>query len=204
MPIDSTTPAPQNPAADPKADKDYFNTFLITAQCGTAAIVALFYISDAVTANTISRSANNLIIIFGLVLGWGTGMYLSPYSEEEASKFVTAGQAISVFISGYALAKVDRLVESSLFTQSNAANYENWVKVGMFVTAFLIMSVMVFAAREYLELDQTTTKRQSKAKKSRSAKPDQSPAAAPATGNHTDTADEVNPAPVHSLAHPPL
>lgn len=133
--------------------EDNFLTAAVTMVCGVFGICVLGWTAWKVAPDDAALATNYLIVLLGFILGWTTGMYLSPYSAAEASKFVTVGQAISAFLSGYALAKLDRFVESTLFVQNKLPVYEHWIRLGIFVAAFFIACILVFTARAYFRIE---------------------------------------------------
>ena len=52
-------------------------------------------------------SLNVAIIVFGFALGWNIGMLLSPKLEAEQKAFVVYGKAITAFLGGFLIAKLD-------------------------------------------------------------------------------------------------
>ncbi len=54
---------------------------------------------------------NLTVLAVGTVFGWLLGILLSPYDTEEQKQFSIYAKAATVFISGYAVAKVDKLAE---------------------------------------------------------------------------------------------
>jgi hypothetical protein len=110
-------------------------------------LLALVYLlSPKEQANT-----NYLIVLLGSLLGWVLGLFFSPYDDKEAKAFVSIGQAVSAFISGYVFSKLDRFVEASLFVAQGPV-YGSWIRVGLFVAAAVIWAVLVFSSRAYFDL----------------------------------------------------
>lgn len=106
------------------------------------------------TALAQARSAeelaiNTLLLILGFFLGWLIGIYATPYDDKEASRFVTLGQAVSAFLSGYAFSKLDRYLEQTLFQDASHPVFDHWIKLGYFAAALLIGFLVVFTSRAY-------------------------------------------------------
>lgn len=55
-----------------------------------------------------------LIWFLGGILGWISGIFLSPITSTQRDLFRDYGKAITAFISGFVLAKLDRLWESAV------------------------------------------------------------------------------------------
>lgn len=99
---------------------------------------------------TNSESAYNyLILLLGALCGWVLGIFFAPYTAEEAKKLVTFRQAISAFISGYVLSKLDRFLEASLFVEGKVPQYDTWIRLGLFVAATAIFALGTFTCRAY-------------------------------------------------------
>jgi uncharacterized membrane protein len=64
---------------------------------------------------------NLLLCLFGLVLGWTIGVLLSPMSKIEETMFTTYGKALSVFLTGFVVAKFDLLLKNIHFTVTDPA-----------------------------------------------------------------------------------
>jgi hypothetical protein len=95
-----------------------------------------------------SRSANRLAALLGALCGWIIGIAFAPFSDAEKTQFAAISSAVSAFLSGYVVSKVDRFIESVLFPV-NAQSRESWNRVGIFVAALLLGSVTVFVNRLY-------------------------------------------------------
>jgi HEAT repeat protein len=76
---------------------------------GGYVVGALFYIASIAIAWNMGgeRSLNLLTSLFGGVLGWNIGVLLSPRDKDERGEFAEYGKAISAFITGLVVAKLD-------------------------------------------------------------------------------------------------
>jgi MFS family permease len=89
------------------------------------------------------------VFLAALACGWVLGIFLSPYGAEEKKTFETWGRAVSVFLSGYVIAKLDRVTQG--ITSDTLRKEENIFRVcGAFVL-FVSAAVAVFTARRYSE-----------------------------------------------------
>ncbi len=83
---------------------------------GSSIIASLLGIGLLIVALLIGESAsqrylNLALLILGATTGWLVGTVVSPYTQEEEAKFSAYTKAITVFASGYAVAKIDKAIE---------------------------------------------------------------------------------------------
>jgi hypothetical protein len=91
---------------------------------------------------------NMLICIFGSIVGWSAGMLFSPKPGEQP-QFSEYRKAISAFISGFVLAKLDLL-----FAASNTPPNSTLVlgRMLLFATTCLLCLQFTYVARSYLSI----------------------------------------------------
>ena|SRR5258708_1900390 len=91
-----------------------------------------------------------LSAVVGICAGWGAGLLLAPY-EEEQKKFKAYSKMASGFITGFLVAKLDKVFEILTDKQAGLhlldAVVERRVWIG--VICFLITAIIVFVARTY-------------------------------------------------------
>ena len=126
----------------------YSASVIWTHVCGWSLWVAIGVLCWTLGHSREEQLLNLLVGVIGSLLGWVAGMYLAPLHAKEESKFVSIGQAISAFISGYALSKFDRFAENALFTQSGVVS-SSWVRLGLMFSAFLVIAIVVYSGRTY-------------------------------------------------------
>jgi hypothetical protein len=80
---------------------------------------AVFYAVCFVIAFRLSPEwwFNLLPVLFGGAVGWCVGMLLSPLTHHEAVQFSTYGKAVSAFITGYVIAKLDAIFAGAVSQQ---------------------------------------------------------------------------------------
>jgi hypothetical protein len=86
--------------------------------------------------------------LFGALLGWVTGILATPLGSAEQSQFSTYAAAISTFISGFLVAKLDKLFELSVTKEALTE-----VLLGralIFASAFLLGALFTFIGRRYV------------------------------------------------------
>ncbi len=91
---------------------------------------------------------NEMIVLLGLAFGWLFGILLSPYSDDEKTKFTEYAQTFGVFTSGYLVSKIDKVVEQ-LFDPSFLLESMHGFRVMAFISAFLISMIATFIFRRY-------------------------------------------------------
>jgi len=62
---------------------------------------------------------NVLFCLFGGASGWFAGILISPKTQIQKEEFGSYGKAISAFLSGFVVAKLDRVFEQSVQPYGN-------------------------------------------------------------------------------------
>jgi hypothetical protein len=91
---------------------------------------------------------NILLLLFGALLGWVTGILATPLGSAEQSQFSTYAAANTTFISGFLVAKLDKLFELSVTKEALTE-----VLLGralIFASAFLLGALFTFIGRRYV------------------------------------------------------
>jgi thiol:disulfide interchange protein len=94
---------------------------------------------------------NLLICLLGLIIGWMLGTLASPYTKTESVQFLSLSQAISAFISGYLISKLDRFLEVALFTKEGEIQNLAWSQAGLFTATLLVTTLVTFINRTYYQ-----------------------------------------------------
>ncbi len=86
----------------------------------------------------------------GLTAGWAAGLLLAPY-ESEKERFREYAKLISVFITGYLVSKVDRLIELWFDPEHGPILLRPLVahRILLCITSFLLAAVWTYVARKY-------------------------------------------------------
>ena len=87
---------------------------------------------------------NVLLLIAGALIGWAVGILITPISAQEAVQFSEFGKALSTFISGYLVAKLDKLFETSV---SGNVSEMSIGRVALFASGSGKRSVVAFDGR---------------------------------------------------------
>lgn len=93
-------------------------------------------------------SINILIACFGGVLGWIVGILATPLDSNETAKFSSYTAAISTFLTGFLVAKLDRLFELSI--QNGLPPPSALGQYLIFGTSFGLGALFTFIGRLYL------------------------------------------------------
>ncbi|WP_421657339.1 hypothetical protein [Leptothermofonsia sp. ETS-13] len=78
---------------------------------------------------------NVLFLFCGGLLGWILGILITPTSDVERTKFSEFGKAIATFLTGFLVAKIERIFELAVQDRSDISD----VFVGrslLFITSF--------------------------------------------------------------------
>ena len=97
------------------------------------------------------RQLNLVILISGGLVGWVVGMLITPVSPKEQAVFSETGKALSTFVMGYLVAKIDRIFDVAMKKDENV----NALLVGrllMFVSMFALGVLATFVWRSYVHL----------------------------------------------------
>jgi xanthosine utilization system XapX-like protein len=97
------------------------------------------------------RQLNLVILIAGGLVGWVVGMLITPVSPKEPAIFSETGKALSTFVAGYLVAKIDRIFDIAMKRDESV----NGLFVGrllMFVSVFALGLLATFVWRSYVHL----------------------------------------------------
>lgn len=107
-------------------------------------VVCCFYIGDSAAA----YAMNFAILILGTSVGWLIGTVISPYDTKEQGDFSAYAKAVSAFVTGYLVAKVDKIIEH-LFSPTFLSAPEAAFRMVLFLSAVLIAMLVTFINRRY-------------------------------------------------------
>lgn len=91
---------------------------------------------------------NLLLLLFGLLLGWITGMLASPLNSHEMKRFATFAAGISSFLSGFVVAKIDKIFETRM--EKGVPTADDVAPALILCSAFLLGMLCTFVARSYV------------------------------------------------------
>ncbi|MEX3954168.1 hypothetical protein AB4Y40_41680 [Paraburkholderia sp. EG287B] len=134
---------------DPNTAKDKFwNNVKILIGYLLAAAVAwtlLFHVSQHVGGDS-DYWFNVLLLLFGGLLGWVTGILATPLDSKEKAKFSTYAAVISTFLTGFVAAKVDQAFKAD----APHVDKQQLAQFMLFGAAFLLGLLCTFIGRLYV------------------------------------------------------
>lgn len=90
-------------------------------------------------------SMNLTVFVAGWASGWFAGTLVAPYDEGEAGLFSKISKGIWAFVSGFLLAKIDPMLNASIFPLNEVVQF----RVLLFLSVAVIVMLIVFFARKY-------------------------------------------------------
>lgn len=130
-------------------------TVMFTNIAAALFAIGLLKLCHGLASDRNSRYGNYLLFCLGALVGWALSMFFVPYGSEDKSVFENIGKIVSVFVSGYALSKLDRLLEASLFDDKKP-RMEAWVRTGLFAATALLALLTVVTNRLYFHPEDET------------------------------------------------
>jgi hypothetical protein len=130
-------------------------TVLLTDVAFVLSLLLIWHLTSKLSsadAGTGSVWTNRMISLIGGLCGWAVGTAFAPYSGRDLTAFHSIGSAVSVFLSGYVVSKLDRYLEQALFRKDGGSNH-SWERIGLFTTTFLLVAITVFINRFYAFID---------------------------------------------------
>jgi hypothetical protein len=128
-----------------------WNLKLIGALISASIIVITVAISSFIVKDDKKDAFINLtVLVFGWAVGWLLGTFLSPYTGAEKLQFAEYAGAISVFVSGYAIGKVDRLI-THILTPDNffSVSRVTGFRIIVFSVVLIVAMIVTFVFRRY-------------------------------------------------------
>lgn len=112
---------------------------------GAAGCVTCLWLAFRMQPTKEEWSLNLLLCLFGLAVGWSVGVLLSPMTAIEETWFTRYGKALSAFVTGFVLAKIDPLLRNFRFAPADS---EVWLaRILLFGVTLIIGFQFTFMAR---------------------------------------------------------
>lgn len=93
-----------------------------------------------------SPPINILVAVTGGLIGWIVGMLMTPVTGMEQIRFPEYGTALSTFVTGYLVAKIDRLFELAVNKETGITD-ELIGRLLMFASAFALGALATYIWR---------------------------------------------------------
>lgn len=115
---------------------------------GFGAIIALILLAVLVCRKDLTAW---LLSAFGLAAGWPVGILLAPYQSEQ-DRFREYLKIVSAFITGWAVSKLDRLLEIWFDPARGLLILDHVfsLRVLICVTSFFLAATLTYVSRKYL------------------------------------------------------
>ena len=128
----------------------------IASSAAFAMLIGLAICSFIIASTTIDISINATVMILGSALGWLCGTFITPYNNKESEYVSSFTKLASVFVSGYVIGKMDRIIEHFLnpgFFFGTLSAFRTM----SFLATFVIALMLTYIYRQYyLEQSQQT------------------------------------------------
>jgi hypothetical protein len=115
---------------------------------GLAAIAGAVLVWIALGIGTSFR-INILILLTSGVIGWIVGILITPTTRNERTQFSEYGKALSTFVTGFLLAKVDKVFELTV-TKAGDVNEVLLGQLMLSASAFALGILLTFIWRKYI------------------------------------------------------
>ena len=90
-----------------------------------------------------------LLVLVGGLLGWAAGILITPATQNEVEKFAEYGKALATFVTGYLVAKLDKLFDKTVGDISDF-NSPVLIYLLLFVGSFVLGGLSTFIWRRYV------------------------------------------------------
>lgn len=139
------------------APKDWFPPKTIWAISAYSIVFIFVFIISMLYEGSYEEKLMNLTLgLLGGVVGYLMGAVISPYDIKEKEEFTIYTRAVSLFISGYLLGKIDHLM-SLLFSQEFFSNKLFAFRFALFFLSLIGIIVVTFVYRKYVAQDPAPT-----------------------------------------------
>jgi hypothetical protein len=113
------------------------------------AAAAIVWAAWGLGEGTSPRRLNLLLAIAGGLIGWVVGILITPLSPGEQTQFSDYGKALSTFVTGYLVAKLDRLFDISI-KETASVNEVFLARIMIFASAFALGALSTYVWRAYV------------------------------------------------------
>jgi len=111
-------------------------------------LLALLALSILIRANVQDAYLNLALLVLAWVIGWILGTLAAPYTKKEETQFTAYAKAVSVFVSGYLVGKLDRLA-TDIFSPEILMKPIAAFRLVAFVATVLLAALVTRSFRAY-------------------------------------------------------
>jgi hypothetical protein len=127
-----------------------YTTILVAIAVGPLCLVICAILASWISSKLEDKSATWLVQLAGMACGAFLGFLASPRARGEQAAFLTFAKAISAFLSGYALSKIDHLIDS-LFKGDIYKDQLLVARLLIFFIAMIISFMIAYSYRAYVQ-----------------------------------------------------
>lgn len=123
-------------------------TVVFTDLFAVVFIYWLIQVAQGIAPNDHARTVNYLLMLIGALVGWAVAMLSAPYGKTDRDVLAQVAKIASVFITGYAISKLDRFIEATSFADKTPV-MNTWLRAGLFGATALLAMIFVVTNRMY-------------------------------------------------------
>jgi hypothetical protein len=127
-----------------------YTTILVAIAIGPLCLIICAILASWMNSKLEERAATWLVQLAGMACGAFLGFLASPKAPGEQAAFLTFAKAISAFLSGYALSKIDHLI-NTLFQGDIYKDQIMVARLLIFFVAMIISFMIAYSYRAYVQ-----------------------------------------------------
>jgi hypothetical protein len=109
----------------------------------------LWFLCFRIVATPLDGYLNLAVILASICSGWLLGTFISPESGREQKSFMTYGKAVSAFVSGYLVSKLDKVIDRILLPETLAMPVAAFRLAGA-IAAVISALLVTYIVRAYV------------------------------------------------------
>lgn len=127
-----------------------YTTILVAIAIGPLCLTICAFLASWLSSKVEERAATWLVQLAGMACGAFLGFLASPKAPGEQAAFLTFAKAISAFLSGYALSKINHLIDT-LFQGDIYKDQLVVARLLIFFIAMIISFMIAYSYRAYVQ-----------------------------------------------------
>ena len=125
------------------------NWKMVSSCIGAAlCLLTLLALAILIRGNAQDAYLNLALLVLAWVIGWVLGTLAAPYTKKEESQFTVYAKAVSVFVSGYLVGKLDHLA-TDVFSPEVLMKPLAAFRLAAFVATALLAALVTRSFRTY-------------------------------------------------------